>query len=301
MIRLLWLFVALAFLVLIPFLIWGEGLERTLQPRRRGRLARRLRRVGLGCRHAAAGLGPAAADPGDRRHGGSGLRLRAALGRPDRHRQVGFLGGTLGYGLCRGFGRPLARRLLGPRDLEQGERLFARTGGWLVVLSRWLPIFPEVIACMAGLARMPLRTFLTHSCAAARRSASPSPPSAMPASSIPCSRSRSARSHRPFSGSSCSPTSGRGRAGPHSIAEADRHGQETHAQAVRPGRADGARRRGDRGRSLSAPRHHRSATGPGCGRSRRCAPTASRSTSPTFAATARPRRSRPTPRSSSAI
>ncbi len=63
-------------------------------------------------------------------------------------------------GLCRGFGRPLALRLLGPRDLEQGERLFARTGGWLVVLSRWLPIFPEVIACMAGLARMPLWTFL---------------------------------------------------------------------------------------------------------------------------------------------
>jgi uncharacterized membrane protein YdjX (TVP38/TMEM64 family) len=29
-----------------------------------------------------------------------------------------------------------------------------------VALSRWLPVFPEVIACMAGLARMPLSTFL---------------------------------------------------------------------------------------------------------------------------------------------
>jgi uncharacterized membrane protein YdjX (TVP38/TMEM64 family) len=30
----------------------------------------------------------------------------------------------------------------------------------LVVISRWLPLFPEVIACMAGLVRMPARLFL---------------------------------------------------------------------------------------------------------------------------------------------
>ena len=29
-------------------------------------------------------------------------------------------------------------------------------GGWLVVLSRWLPLFPEEVACTAGLAKMPL-------------------------------------------------------------------------------------------------------------------------------------------------
>jgi uncharacterized membrane protein YdjX (TVP38/TMEM64 family) len=28
-----------------------------------------------------------------------------------------------------------------------------------VALSRWLPLLPEVIACLAGLTRMPLRTF----------------------------------------------------------------------------------------------------------------------------------------------
>ena len=32
-------------------------------------------------------------------------------------------------------------------------------GGWLVALSRCLPILPEVIACMAGLTRMPAATF----------------------------------------------------------------------------------------------------------------------------------------------
>jgi uncharacterized membrane protein YdjX (TVP38/TMEM64 family) len=71
----------------------------------------------------------------------------------------GFLAGALAYLLCRWFGRKAALRLLGPQDLADGERLFAKVGGWLVVLSRWLPVFPEVIACMAGLARMPPRAF----------------------------------------------------------------------------------------------------------------------------------------------
>jgi len=71
-----------------------------------------------------------------------------------------FLGGALGYGLCRWFGRPLALRILGPDGLVQGERLFARAGGWLVALSRWLPILPEVIACMAGVTRMPVWAFV---------------------------------------------------------------------------------------------------------------------------------------------
>ena len=71
-----------------------------------------------------------------------------------------FLGGTLGYGLCRLLGRGAARRLLGEKDLEKGERLFASVGGWIVVLSRWLPLVPEVVSCMAGLTRMPARSFL---------------------------------------------------------------------------------------------------------------------------------------------
>ncbi len=72
----------------------------------------------------------------------------------------GFLSGALAYLLCRRLGRPAALRLLGAQGLAEGERLFARAGGWLVVLSRWLPVFPEVVACMAGLARMPPAAFL---------------------------------------------------------------------------------------------------------------------------------------------
>lgn len=44
--------------------------------------------------------------------------------------------------------------------LEYGERLFARSGLWLVALSRWQPVLPEVIACLAGLSRMKPRVFL---------------------------------------------------------------------------------------------------------------------------------------------
>jgi uncharacterized membrane protein YdjX (TVP38/TMEM64 family) len=79
-----------------------------------------------------------------------------------------FLSGALAYLLCRRFGRLAATRLLGPLQLVEAERLFAGVGGWLVVLSRWLPVFPEVIACMAGLARMrPLPFFVALACGSA--------------------------------------------------------------------------------------------------------------------------------------
>ncbi len=78
-----------------------------------------------------------------------------------------FLAGSTGYGLCRAFGVRAARRLLGEEDLARGAALFERSGGWLVVLSRWLPVLQEVVACMAGLTRMRARTFfLAMACGA---------------------------------------------------------------------------------------------------------------------------------------
>lgn len=69
--------------------------------------------------------------------------------------------GLAGYGVGRLCGEGLARRWLGSRDFERGHALFASGGGWVVALSRALPILPEVISCMAGLLRMPFRKFLT--------------------------------------------------------------------------------------------------------------------------------------------
>ncbi len=70
-----------------------------------------------------------------------------------------FLSGSLGYWLCRLLGEKAAIKLLGEKDYTRGKNLSYNVGGWIVVLSRWLPVFPEVIACMAGLTRMPVYYF----------------------------------------------------------------------------------------------------------------------------------------------
>lgn len=70
-----------------------------------------------------------------------------------------FVSGALGYWLCRRIGDKAARWILGAKDYERAKRMSGRLGGWLVVLSRWMPVFPEVIACIAGIARMPARYF----------------------------------------------------------------------------------------------------------------------------------------------
>ena len=45
--------------------------------------------------------------------------------------------GLIGYALCRHLGRPCALWLSGKRALATGERVFTKSGGWVVALSRW--------------------------------------------------------------------------------------------------------------------------------------------------------------------
>lgn len=71
-----------------------------------------------------------------------------------------MVAGLLGYGVGRLIGEKAARRLLGDRDFEKGKILFARGGGWLIALSRALPILPEALSCTAGLVRMPFGRFV---------------------------------------------------------------------------------------------------------------------------------------------
>ncbi|HLU50347.1 MAG TPA: VTT domain-containing protein, partial [Planctomycetota bacterium] len=70
------------------------------------------------------------------------------------------LSGLLGYALCRALGRGAAERIAGPKDLARAEVWFRSSGGWIVAFSRWLPLLPEVVCCMAGLTRMPVRTLI---------------------------------------------------------------------------------------------------------------------------------------------
>jgi uncharacterized membrane protein YdjX (TVP38/TMEM64 family) len=71
-----------------------------------------------------------------------------------------MLAGMSGYGVGRFFKEGFSKKWLGERDFEKGRKLFDRNGALVVAVSRALPIFPEVLACMAGLLRMPFRKFL---------------------------------------------------------------------------------------------------------------------------------------------
>jgi uncharacterized membrane protein YdjX (TVP38/TMEM64 family) len=156
--RLVWIFVGLAVLFLIPFLIWGEEPGAVFAGEN---AVRWMQDYGAWAWAPASGLLiadlflpiPATA-------------VMAALGLIYGPFIGGFIGaagsfasGSLAYGLCRCFGRGIALRIAGADGLSEGERLFRHFGGWLVALSRWLPLFPEVIACMAGLTRMPRKIF----------------------------------------------------------------------------------------------------------------------------------------------
>ena len=159
MLRLVVVFLGLALIVIVPFLIWGGDFERALSTRAAASWLQ-----GYGSWAWIAGTLLLMSDlvlpvPATAVMGALGFIYGTFVG--GLIGTVGsILAGATGYLLCRGLGRSMAARILGTRGLSEGERLFRRTGGWLVVLSRWLPVFPEVVACMAGLTRMPLITFM---------------------------------------------------------------------------------------------------------------------------------------------
>ncbi len=68
--------------------------------------------------------------------------------------------GLAAYGAARLIGKRAAVFLVGERDLERARSFFERAGGWAVVMSRPLPMLPEVVACLAGMAGMPARRFV---------------------------------------------------------------------------------------------------------------------------------------------
>lgn len=82
---------------------------------------------------------------------------------------LGFVGsvlaGMIGYGIGRLLPEKMARRFLGEKDFTRGSALCARGGGWVIALSRAVPILPEALAVTAGMLRMPTMTFfLSLSC-----------------------------------------------------------------------------------------------------------------------------------------
>ena len=156
--RLFALFLGLAVLFLVPFLIWGSAWEAAFSLEGAAAWLQGFETWGW-----LAGLTLMAADlflpiPGTVVISALGLVYGPVWGG-----LIGaagaFLAGSMAYWLCRQLGQKAARFLLGERDFERGEQFFGRVGGLVVAFSRWLPLLPEVIACMAGLVRMPAATF----------------------------------------------------------------------------------------------------------------------------------------------
>ncbi|MEX2605854.1 MAG: VTT domain-containing protein [Kiritimatiellia bacterium] len=70
------------------------------------------------------------------------------------------LAGLLGYGLARWGGKRWADKLVPPPEQHHYRDLFNTWGGLAVVLSRMLPILPEVLSVLAGLYGMSAKRFI---------------------------------------------------------------------------------------------------------------------------------------------
>lgn len=89
---------------------------------------------------------------------------------------VATIGNTLGslvaYGIGAWGGRPFLERygryvLIRPHEIELADEYFRRWGGPTVFFGRLLPIVRTFISFPAGVARMPLKTFIIYSTAGA--------------------------------------------------------------------------------------------------------------------------------------
>jgi len=158
--RRVWLLIVLLLAaIIVPFMIWGERFDVALSVE-----GARAWMQAYGRWAWLAGIVLLCADivlpiPGTMVMSALGLMygwwwggLTAALG--------SWLSGIIAYAVCRYTGHGAARWIAGEEGLQKVEALFARQGGWLVALSRCLPVLPEAVACLAGVARMSWRTFL---------------------------------------------------------------------------------------------------------------------------------------------
>jgi len=151
--------VALAVLFLLGFELWGARLERLFSQQACAEWFAESRPWAW-----AAAIGLLVADlvlpiPATGVFAALGSTYGVALGA-----LVGAVGaasaGLAGYGLARLAGRRATRWLASEEELARFQLLFDRWGGYAVLVSRALPILPEVMAVLAGLARMRFSRFL---------------------------------------------------------------------------------------------------------------------------------------------
>jgi uncharacterized membrane protein YdjX (TVP38/TMEM64 family) len=154
-----WLILALLAAILVPFAIWGARFDAALSLE-----GARTWMQSWGAWSWAAGIALIVADivlpiPATVVMSAIGLAHGWLLGGVIC--SVGsMLAGIIAYAACRWLGHGAALWLAGEEGLRKAETLFARHGGWLVALSRCMPVLPEAVACLAGIARMRWRVFL---------------------------------------------------------------------------------------------------------------------------------------------
>lgn len=157
--RLLWIFLGLAVILLIPFFIWGDvftgwftGDAAIEWIRARGAYGQIAVVLLLMSDLILPVPGTAVMSAAGYLWGTVMGALVSATG--------SFCAGLFAYWLCRQFGRGIAAKLAGEEDLKRGERIFRERGAWFIAVSRSFPLLAEVIPCLAGLSKMPFRTFV---------------------------------------------------------------------------------------------------------------------------------------------
>ncbi|MCM8533894.1 MAG: VTT domain-containing protein [Lentisphaeraceae bacterium] len=76
---------------------------------------------------------------------------------------INFLGsfgsGLFAYFIARKFGKKASEKVCSPHDLEEFKSYFDKYGSYAIIISRLLPILPEVLAITAGLTKMDFKKF----------------------------------------------------------------------------------------------------------------------------------------------
>lgn len=154
--RLIFVFVIMAILFALPFVVFGERMEGALSGQRGLDWLR-----SFGPLAGLVGVGLLIGDvvlpvPSTAVMTALGLIYGPTVGAA--YSVAGsFLAGLAAYWAARALGPKAAVRLVEQADLERARGFFERRGGWAVAASRALPILAEVVAVLAGLAGMPAR------------------------------------------------------------------------------------------------------------------------------------------------
>nr|WP_321402702.1 VTT domain-containing protein [uncultured Desulfobacter sp.] len=68
--------------------------------------------------------------------------------------------GLVGYGIAKFLGQKASAKIASQEEIERFKFVFDRWGSYAIILSRIMPVIPEVITILAGLSGMNFRRFL---------------------------------------------------------------------------------------------------------------------------------------------